>query len=238
MTPIKIAQITDLHLPADRQKTVHGVNVYAVLEKMLEDICKQNPDLVLVTGDIADDGGVEAFETLNELLKPFPDAMVIPGNHDLGEHYPKFFDDAPYQVREMDGWTLLGINTSEEVILPETMEACKGALEKNSRVMMATHHPMVPVGTPFFDKELCLQNRDESWEFFKSFPSLKAAVFGHIHFLHHSWHDHILVAGTPAVSFELICNPDNNDYEVRRRHGYQIFNLTDTVSPEVHYFES
>lgn len=237
LTQIKIAHITDIHLPADRGTAVHDVDIYGVLERVMEKISGHRPDLVLVTGDIADDGNIEAFQTLNRALKPFPNTMVLPGNHDLGGHYPKFFDDAPYQVREMNGWTLLGINTSEEIISPETMDACKEVLEKSDRVFMALHHPLVRVGVPAFDREACLKNRDECWNFFKSFSSLKAVVFGHTHFPHRSRHNHILVMGTPAVSFEMVFNSENSGHEVRKRHGFQIFNLSETVIPEVHYLE-
>lgn len=234
---IKIAHITDIHLPADRGAAVHDVDVYGALELVIEKISEHRPDLVLVTGDIADDGDVEAFQTLNQALKPFPDTMVLPGNHDLGVHYPKFFNDAPIQVREMGGWTLLGVNSSEEIISPETMDACKEVLEKSDRVFMALHHPLVRVGVPLFDEKACIKNRDECWNFFKSFASLKAVVFGHIHFLHQSRHEDILIMGTPAVSFELIFNSENSGYEVRKRHGFQIFNLSETVIPETHYLE-
>ena len=74
---IKIAHITDIHLPRDRQSIVHDVHTYDALERTLAKIAESDPDLVLVTGDIANDGGEEPYKTLSQLLEPFSDAIIF-----------------------------------------------------------------------------------------------------------------------------------------------------------------
>jgi Icc protein len=234
-TEIKIAQITDIHLPRDKHSRVQGVDTYATLDKMLRIISDYNPDLVLVTGDIAEEGGEEPFKVLKERLVPFPNTLVIPGNHDLGPDYRKYFNDAPYQVRHLDDWTLLAINTAELNISDETMSACQKILEENERVLLATHHPLVSVGTPFFDQIHTLENREKHWESLISYPSLKAAVFGHIHFQHRSQHGHVQAIGAPAVSFEILGNPKDTKIEIIKKHGFHLLTLTDNVSAEIHF---
>lgn len=233
----KIAHITDIHLPADRASRVHDADTYDVLARMLSKIAEAKPDMVLVTGDISDDGGVEPYAALNQLLEPFPNTMVIPGNHDLCPGYSKYFEDAPYQVRKMNGWTFLALNTAELTISNDTISACQRIMEEEDRVFLATHHPLVTVGTPFFDEMFALEDRDERWRQLKPYPSLKAAVFGHIHFRHHSQEGHVQVIGTPAVSFEILGNPDDTEIEIRKRHGFQYLTLSDTVTAEPHYIE-
>jgi len=232
---LKIAQITDIHLPRDKQFRVHGVDTYATLDRMLGIIYDHNPDLVLVTGDIAEDGGEEPFKALREMLEPFPKTLVIPGNHDLGPEYSHYFDDAPYQVRHMNGWTLLAVNTAELNISDETISDCQRILAENERVLLATHHPLVSVGTPFFDQIHTLQNREKHWKSLMSYPSLKAAVFGHIHFQHQSQHGHVQVIGAPAVAFEILGNSNDTEIEIISRNGFQLLTLTDKVSAEIHF---
>ena len=234
-TDLKIAQITDIHLPRDKQSKVKGVDTYATLERMLGIISKCNPDLVLVTGDIADEGGEEPFIALSELLEPFPKTMVIPGNHDLCPEYSKYFDDAPYQVMNLEGWTLLAVNTAGLNISDETISVCQKVLEENNRVVLATHHPLVSVGTPLFDKIHTLENRENHWKSLASYPSLKAAVFGHIHFQHRSQHGHVQAIGAPAVSFEILGNSDDTKIETITRHGFQFLTLSENVSAEPQY---
>jgi len=232
---LKIAHITDTHLPEDRQSTVRDVDTYAVLERTLGYIAGSKPDLVLVTGDIANDGGEEPYRALSQLLEPFPGAMVIPGNHDLCPGYAKYFDDAAYQVRQMNGWTLLAVNTAAQIISPDTLSACRQILADNARVLLATHHPLVVVGSPFFDEMCALENRDQRWQSLITYSSLKAAVFGHTHFTHQSQHGHVQAIGAPAVAFEIIGNPGDNNIEFVKRHGFQFLTLSETVCAERHY---
>jgi Icc protein len=234
-TDLKIAQITDIHLPRDKQSRVQGVDTYKTLDRMLGIISDHNPDLVLVTGDIAEAGGEEPFKALKEMLKPFPNTLVIPGNHDLCPEYGKYFDDSAFQVLHMKGWVLLAVNTAELNISDETISACHKILKENERVMFATHHPLVSVGTPFFDQIHTLEDREKHWDSIISFQSLKAAVFGHIHFQHQSQHGHVQAIGAPAVSFGIIGNADDTKIEIVTRHGFHLLTLTDSVSAEIHY---
>jgi len=137
----------------------------------------------------------------------------------------------------MNGWTLLAVNTAEQNISHDTISACRRILEENSRVLLATHHPLVSVGTPFFDVECSLVDREEHWQTLISYSSLKAAVFGHTHFAHQSRHGHVQAIGAPAVSFEIIGNPDDTKIEFIKRHGFQLLTLSETVTVEPHFIE-
>lgn len=88
-------QITDTHLPG---KTYYGETGYDTddseiedLEKVIEDINLLQPEFVLMTGDLLNEGEMEDFECLRhhsktvELLEKFEvPVYIVPGNHDLG----------------------------------------------------------------------------------------------------------------------------------------------------------
>lgn len=88
-------QITDLHLPGH---TFYGDSGYETdhtelddLQEVINDINLLNPEFVLLTGDLINEGELEDFECLRhhslayDMLKEFEvPVYVVPGNHDLG----------------------------------------------------------------------------------------------------------------------------------------------------------
>lgn len=88
-------QITDTHLPG---QTFYGDEGYATddseladLEEVINDINLINPEFVLLTGDLLNEGEMEDFECLRHhtktvhLLEKFEvPVFIVPGNHDLG----------------------------------------------------------------------------------------------------------------------------------------------------------
>lgn len=84
-TSLLIAQITDTHLFAESDQCLLGLKTIESLRTVLNqvDALEQRPDLLLLTGDLSQDGSAESYQTLQELLIPLGiPAYWIPGNHD------------------------------------------------------------------------------------------------------------------------------------------------------------
>jgi 3',5'-cyclic AMP phosphodiesterase CpdA len=85
MEPLIIGQISDLHV-SRRGEILYGViDTGAALRRCVDSILalERWPDLVLVTGDLAEGGLREEYRELRSLLAPLPMPWyVIPGNHD------------------------------------------------------------------------------------------------------------------------------------------------------------
>lgn len=97
---VKIAVISDIHfldeslvnegaaLLAYEKATGRNINdLHAVLEDVLKDIRKENPDFLLLTGDITNHGEKQSHLGIIQKLRPLQDQgiriLVIPGNHDI-----------------------------------------------------------------------------------------------------------------------------------------------------------
>ncbi|MEQ5774605.1 phosphodiesterase [Thalassospira sp. NFXS8] len=80
-----IAQITDLHIRADRQLAYGQVDTATALENAVAhaQALDPAPDVILFTGDIGDIGIAGEYDLVAEILAPLSSPWyMIPGNHD------------------------------------------------------------------------------------------------------------------------------------------------------------
>jgi 3',5'-cyclic AMP phosphodiesterase CpdA len=93
------AQISDFHLKP------RGVNAYGIvdtafrLERVVEHINRliPLPDLVLITGDLADEGAAESYELLHDIMSPLKSPFfMVPGNHDHKPSLLNAFQDRAF----------------------------------------------------------------------------------------------------------------------------------------------
>jgi len=74
---MRIIQISDLH--------IGGLFKQEVFDRLVSEVNNDlRPDLVIVSGDLTDDGLIFQFEKAKEELEKFdcPNLIVFPGNHD------------------------------------------------------------------------------------------------------------------------------------------------------------
>ena len=94
-----IAQISDFHLKPEGFLAYNVADTASPLKRTVEHINRlnPNPDLVLVTGDLVDEGAPESYIYLRQLLLPVrPPLVIIPGNHDHKENLRKVFPEHDY----------------------------------------------------------------------------------------------------------------------------------------------
>ncbi|MEJ2625083.1 MAG: phosphodiesterase [Pseudolabrys sp.] len=83
--PILIAQISDLHIKAPGELAYGKVDTAAALERCVAELNRLSPrpDLVVISGDLADTPTTAEYEHLVKLLAPMEIPLAaIPGNHD------------------------------------------------------------------------------------------------------------------------------------------------------------
>jgi 3',5'-cyclic-AMP phosphodiesterase len=98
-----IAQISDIHVCAEGLLYKGVADSNRALLDAIEHLhgLDRRPDLVLITGDLVDEGRPEeyaaALKRLARLSVPY---LVIPGNHDCRDHLLAAFDQHQYLPRQ------------------------------------------------------------------------------------------------------------------------------------------
>jgi Icc protein len=189
----RIAQLSDLHLYADKEKQLLGVptshSFSAVLNLLKADPIP--PDLILLSGDLAQDNSEIAYQSLVEALKTFSAPIYyIPGNHDDNKVMARVLSAGNISSRKqivMDEWQLILLNSQKPHAVEGYLDRTQlGFLENclqmypQHRAIIVFHHQPVPVGTGWLDK-LGLTNANELWQTLARYPAVHTILFGHVH---------------------------------------------------------
>lgn len=94
-----IAHISDIHLKPKGVLAYDVADTSTALMRTVDHINNLNPipDVVLATGDLVDEGALESYDLLSQLLAPLvPPLYIVPGNHDHKPSLIKTFPDHEY----------------------------------------------------------------------------------------------------------------------------------------------
>ena len=217
---IRILQITDTHLFSGRHETLLGVNTWASFHAVLEAIAvEQRPiDLIIATGDLAQDHTPEAYQHFAEGIARLPAPCVwLPGNHDFQPAMYETLADAGIaeakQVLLGDRWQLVLLD-SQVAGVPHGMlsnyqldwlEKTLARSADRHTLVLLHHHPL-PSGCSWLDQH-SLRNSHALDAVLQRFPLAKTLICGHIHQeMDVEWHGRRLLA-TPStcVQFKPHC---------------------------------
>lgn len=195
-TPLRVIQITDSHLFRDPTAALLKLNTQESFERVIELVENNEPriDVVLATGDIAQDASLEAYvrfsEAMGRLRAPF---YWIPGNHDrraVMEKAPAHRAAADKKIR-FGNWQIVmldssldgevhGMLTASELAF---LEACLQSAEDDPQIehtLVCLHHNPVP-GSAHWMSDIGLHNQVDFNAMVDRFTSVRAVVYGHIH---------------------------------------------------------
>jgi len=190
-----IAQITDPHILANEPEYLNNserlVRVVAYLNELL-------PDLILLTGDLTDDGSITSYNHLKILMAPLKVPFcVIPGNHDNRENMRSSFCQHEYMplngflhyVIENHPVRLIGLDTLVEgegygKLCDERLSWFEKTLQADFKTptLIFMHHPPVKVGVKFFDRINCTMSPIFE-ELIRNAPNVIGTLTGHYHHL-------------------------------------------------------
>lgn len=180
---VTVLQLSDLHFTTDADRVLNGRNPDARLTAVLDawTATGEHLDALLVTGDDADDGSAAAYERLAAALGRLDvPTMVIPGNHDDPDRLRAVFGTiAPIEI---DGWRLVGVDTSRPGDIHGTVDAAAVATLLDSLddrpTILAIHHPPVPPST---NAMFQLHGAEGLLDVLAARPHVRAVASGHLH---------------------------------------------------------
>lgn len=215
----RILQLTDCHLGEASDFTLAGIDTGRSLREVLAQVRADQPvaDMVMVTGDIAAEGNLPAYErfTLEMERLGLPYAW-LPGNHDNFQVMQEGMQSAPYwPLLDIGRWRLISLNTAvpgrpqgrleqEELRFLET--ALKREPERPAAIFM--HHPPCPVGCAWLDRQR-VTNSDELEGIIRAAGNVRLICTGHVHQAVTTEFAGAALLSTPSTCFQFAAGSDD-----------------------------
>jgi 3',5'-cyclic-AMP phosphodiesterase len=196
--PYCIAQISDLHIKSPGLLAYGRVDTARALERCVAVLNEfdPKPDLVVISGDIADTPTAGEYEHLKRLLGPLKLPFVgIPGNHDSRELMRAAFPDAGYAFSSGPLNQMIAAGPLDLLLLDSSVHGqphgdLDGATLRWLEAMLASspdrpallfmHHPPFAAGIWHMDRQNLL-NASEFALIVRRHPSVRLIATGHIH---------------------------------------------------------
>jgi Icc protein len=222
---MRIAHVSDFHLPANPNKKLNGVLPHAHLAAAVEALKRQvpKPDLIILGGDLFEDGDKASYGTLEEAFGELQVPMhVVIGNHDslanlksssLVPQDPSYPGYGSFDQHKLH-FVLLNTSTTgkgfgqleEEQLLWLSEDLFESRLKP---VLIFMHHPPLDTGVSWLDK-IKLLNAAAFWEIVPPYAGNLIGVFAaHAHVQLTCTYRGLSAACCPAVSWQFSANTDS-----------------------------
>ena len=187
-----LVQITDPHLHGHAEDTLLGMNTERSLKLVLELVQSEvaDIDLIIATGDIAQDSSLQAYQNFLSFLAPLPAPMRwIPGNHDNPSHMAiagKGLDHAEAIV-DLGEWVVVLLDSTVTRRVHGHLAADQLAILEQAliqyadrHVLVTFHHHSVSLQSRWID-QIGVRNNDELKALLDQHSCVRAVVCGHVH---------------------------------------------------------
>lgn len=195
-----IAQISDLHIKLPGELAYGRADTAAALRNCVAEILAlpQQPDLVLISGDLTDAGRPAEYGHLIDLLAPLDlPVLAIPGNHDEREAMRAAFSGHGFLPEAgflhvvhddpADPLRVIGLDTvvpgqSGGRLCAERLEWLEDRLAEapDRPTLVALHHPPFRTGIAHMDA-IGLDGADAFAALISRFANVELVTCGHVH---------------------------------------------------------
>lgn len=213
---LRLALLSDTHVPGDRQHGHRGMNPWEHLRVAAPQVAAARPEGVVICGDLARlQGRPEDYRELRALLEPV--AAVAPvyvalGNHDDRRAFLEVFPDLPGTRAPVKGRhvTVIEHEALRVVVLDSLLyvDRVAGLLGKAQREWLAGWLPKVAdrpvvlfVHHPPTDEDGDLLDGERLLAIVEANPHVKALLHGHAHVWTVGRRGRLPVVGLPALGY-------------------------------------
>lgn len=196
--PTLVAQISDLHIKRPGELAYGRVDTAAALARCVVELNRfvPRPDLVVISGDLADTPTREEYDHFKSLLAPLEVPFAaIPGNHDERALMRAALPDQPYA--QSTGGLNLAVTVGElDILLIDSsvpgasygeldagtltwLDATLGATTTRPALLFL-HHPPFITGIGHMDRQN-LRNADDLAAVLRRHKRARLVAAGHVH---------------------------------------------------------
>ena len=229
--PIRMVQISDSHLMADRTRDFLGYNPYQHLHKIIKQLGNTPIDCVLSSGDLAQQSSEKTYhDYFDEIAQLKAPHFWIRGNHDDGDAYPRLIDEEELIAVHMGNWyaLLLDSHISGQIkgqITAQQFDLMRDFIEQHpdSHFVIGMHHPCFEVDSPWLDQHKLI-NAQQFLDFIALFPQIRLVLCGHIHQEFRFRFQHIDVMSCPSTW--ALFEPQSDTFALAQHPpGYRLITL-------------
>jgi len=194
-----LAQISDMHVVSPGHRLLERIDTPSYLAQAVLHVNRLSPrpDFVIATGDLVDDGSIDAYQllrrALDELSMPY---AVMPGNHDSRANLRKIFgEQTPFPANGEFLQYVIEDFPLRIIALDTVVEGKEGGLlgaeslawlaarlseQAHKPTLIAMHHPPFITGIEEMDAINC-GNSGQLGEIVLRHPQIERIVCGHMH---------------------------------------------------------
>jgi len=218
-----LVQITDPHLHSHAEGTLLGMNTERSLKLILERVQAEvtDIDLIIATGDIAQDSSLQAYKNFLSFMTVFSAPMRwIPGNHDNREHMATACAhlDHAEAIVDLGEWVvvLLDSTVSKRVygtLADDQLAILEQALIQyaDRHVLVTFHHHPVSLHSRWID-QIGVRNSDQLKTLLDQHSCVRAVVCGHVHQASDQVVDGVRYLSTPSTCVQF--QPLSQDFGI------------------------
>lgn len=206
MTPLLLAQLTDLHIREPGRLAYGRLDTAPYLREAVRALqaLPQAPRAVVITGDLTDFGRAAEYAHLAELLAPLSvPVYLLPGNHDDRAQLRRSFADHPwlgdggFVQYSVDLGAVQPGGPDLALVALDTVETgashgrlCDERLRwlddtlgrlRGRPVIVAMHHPPFETLIGHMDRIGLLEGADALAEILAAHPHVERVICGHLH---------------------------------------------------------
>lgn len=207
----RVLQISDVHMFGNSDQILLGVNTYHSFHSIIDSIkkCTKLPELIILSGDLSQDGSVEAYKIVADLLSELEIPVYwIPGNHDNRENLNKVYPYCYFAVDKqviINDWQFILLDSLKESEVAgflasdqlTFLQKCLKEYPQHSAIVVLHHHP-VPIGCAWLNK-ISLKNSNDFWNIITKFPQVHTVLFGHVHQEFETLHNNVQCYAAPST---------------------------------------
>jgi len=234
----RILHLTDLHLHADANYQLKGINTEQSLLDVLQHIQQQpvSADIILITGDLTHDETEAGYQRLARILRPLHiPVYVLPGNHDVVPLMKQCMNQANISTQshiQLPHWQIIMLDSvlpgsegghlaNDQFMLLENI--LKQHPQQHSLVCL--HHQPCPVGSRWLDT-MQVDNGEQLIELLHQYPNVRALLWGHVHQDFSDGTGNLQLLATPSTCKQF--KPQSDDFAMDENPpGYRWLILED-----------